>query len=259
MSRRPTAGRSNATPSASNSASPIRPGLDLGPEQHDRDLGGRRAQLVGQVGVRVHQVAGEHDLGRAVGQDVAHLRRLEARVDRDDGGAREGGPEQRGQALRRVRHQHGHAVARRDAERGEAARDALRALGQAAVAPALAREDDGVALRVGGGRSQEGVAERDRHVGNLPFVWYGCHMSLSTPLSERIGIEHPFMQAGMGGIGPITLAHLAAAISEAGALGTLAQPALVLEEGGRRAGRASRSRSPRSSSRCAPASASRSR
>ena len=57
-------------------------------------------------------------------------------------------------------------------------------------------------------------------------------MSLSTPLSERIGIEHPFMQAGMGGIGPITLAHLAAAISEAGALGTLAQPALVLEEGG---------------------------
>ena len=57
-------------------------------------------------------------------------------------------------------------------------------------------------------------------------------MPLSTPLSERIGIEHPFMQAGMGGIGPITLARLAAAISEAGALGTLAQPALVLEEGG---------------------------
>src|SRR2546423_5855550 len=40
------------------------------------------------------------------------------------------------------------------------------------------------------------------------------------------------MQAGMGGIGPITLARLAAAISEAGALGTLAQPALVLEEPG---------------------------
>jgi NAD(P)H-dependent flavin oxidoreductase YrpB (nitropropane dioxygenase family) len=57
-------------------------------------------------------------------------------------------------------------------------------------------------------------------------------MPLTTPLSERIGIEHPFMQAGMGGIGPITLAHLAAAISDAGALGTLAQPALVLEEGG---------------------------
>lgn len=56
-------------------------------------------------------------------------------------------------------------------------------------------------------------------------------MALSTPLSERIGIEHPFMQAGMGGIGPITLARLAAAISEAGALGTIAQPALVLEEG----------------------------
>src|SRR5580693_9491437 len=56
-------------------------------------------------------------------------------------------------------------------------------------------------------------------------------MPLSTPLSETIGIEHPFMQSGMGGIGPITLARLAAAISEAGALGTLAQPALVLEHG----------------------------
>jgi enoyl-[acyl-carrier protein] reductase II len=55
---------------------------------------------------------------------------------------------------------------------------------------------------------------------------------LSTPLSERIGIDIPFMQAGMGGIGPITLARLAAAISNAGALGTLAQPALVLEEPG---------------------------
>ncbi len=57
-------------------------------------------------------------------------------------------------------------------------------------------------------------------------------MPVTTPLAERIGIQHPFMQSGMGGIGPITLARLAAAISEAGALGTLAQPALVLEEGG---------------------------
>src|ERR1700722_12991179 len=56
-------------------------------------------------------------------------------------------------------------------------------------------------------------------------------MPLSTPLSETSGIEHPFMQSGMGGIGPITLARLAAEISNAGALGTLAQPALVLEEG----------------------------
>ena len=56
-------------------------------------------------------------------------------------------------------------------------------------------------------------------------------MPLRTPLSETIGIEHPFMQSGMGGIGPITLARLAAEISNAGALGTLAQPALVLEEG----------------------------
>ncbi|MBB5160019.1 NAD(P)H-dependent flavin oxidoreductase [Saccharopolyspora phatthalungensis] len=57
-------------------------------------------------------------------------------------------------------------------------------------------------------------------------------MALSTPLSERIGIELPFMQSGMGGIGPITLARLAAAISNAGALGTLAHPAIVLEEPG---------------------------
>jgi NAD(P)H-dependent flavin oxidoreductase YrpB (nitropropane dioxygenase family) len=58
-------------------------------------------------------------------------------------------------------------------------------------------------------------------------------MTLRTPLSERIGIEHPFMQAGMGGIGPMTLAPLAAAISNAGALGTLAHPALLLEDPGR--------------------------
>jgi NAD(P)H-dependent flavin oxidoreductase YrpB (nitropropane dioxygenase family) len=52
---------------------------------------------------------------------------------------------------------------------------------------------------------------------------------LTTDLTERIGVTHPIMQAGMGGIGPITLAPLAAAISEAGALGTLAHPALLLE------------------------------
>ena len=57
-------------------------------------------------------------------------------------------------------------------------------------------------------------------------------MAIRTPLADTIGIEIPFMQAGMGGIGPITLARLAAAISEAGALGTIAQPALVLEEPG---------------------------
>lgn len=57
-------------------------------------------------------------------------------------------------------------------------------------------------------------------------------MSLRTPLSARIGIEHPFMQSGMGGIGSITLARLAAAISEAGALGTIAHPAIVLEQPG---------------------------
>lgn len=57
-------------------------------------------------------------------------------------------------------------------------------------------------------------------------------MALRTPLSERIGIEHPIMCAGMGGIGPITLGRLAAAISEAGALGTIAHPALALEDPG---------------------------
>src|SRR5262249_50247386 len=60
----------------------------------------------------------------------------------------------------------------------------------------------------------------------------GRVMSLRTPLSARIGIEHPFMQSGMGGIGSITLARLAAAISEAGALGTIEHPAIVLEQPG---------------------------
>lgn len=57
-------------------------------------------------------------------------------------------------------------------------------------------------------------------------------MPISSPLADRIGIRYPFMQSGMGGIGPITLARLAAAISEAGALGTIAHPAIVLERPG---------------------------
>lgn len=52
---------------------------------------------------------------------------------------------------------------------------------------------------------------------------------LTTDLAQRIGVDHPIMQAGMGGIGSITLASLAAAISDAGALGTVAHPALLLE------------------------------
>jgi NAD(P)H-dependent flavin oxidoreductase YrpB (nitropropane dioxygenase family) len=56
---------------------------------------------------------------------------------------------------------------------------------------------------------------------------------LTTKLCRRIGIEYPIMQAGMGGIGSITLASLAAAISEAGALGTVAHPALLLEMKGK--------------------------
>jgi enoyl-[acyl-carrier protein] reductase II len=57
-------------------------------------------------------------------------------------------------------------------------------------------------------------------------------VALRTELCERIGIEHPIMQSGMGGIGPMTLAPLAAAISQAGGLGTLAHPALLLEAPG---------------------------
>ena len=53
---------------------------------------------------------------------------------------------------------------------------------------------------------------------------------LQTDLSRRLGIRHPIMQSGMGGIGDFTLAKLAAAVTEAGALGTLAPPALLLEK-----------------------------
>ena len=52
---------------------------------------------------------------------------------------------------------------------------------------------------------------------------------LSTPLSRRLGLRVPIMQAGMGGIGAITLARLAAAITNAGAMGTIAHPVLFLE------------------------------
>jgi NAD(P)H-dependent flavin oxidoreductase YrpB (nitropropane dioxygenase family) len=52
---------------------------------------------------------------------------------------------------------------------------------------------------------------------------------IETPLSRRLGIRVPVMQAGMGGIGQITLARLAAAVSNAGALGTIAHPVLFLE------------------------------
>ena len=52
---------------------------------------------------------------------------------------------------------------------------------------------------------------------------------LQTELSKRLGIRYPIMQSGMGGIGDFTLARLAAAITNAGGLGTLAHPALLLE------------------------------
>jgi NAD(P)H-dependent flavin oxidoreductase YrpB (nitropropane dioxygenase family) len=53
---------------------------------------------------------------------------------------------------------------------------------------------------------------------------------LQTDLSKRLGIRYPIMQSGMGGIGDFTLAPLAAAITNAGGLGTLAHPALLLED-----------------------------
>ena len=56
---------------------------------------------------------------------------------------------------------------------------------------------------------------------------------ITTELTERVGVDHPIMQAGMGGIGPMTLAPLAAAISNAGGLGTLAHPSLLLEDPGK--------------------------
>src|SRR5262249_1120581 len=78
------------------------------------------------------------------------------------------------------------------------------------------------------------VGHEDQEVpaarGSVARAGVGGDRLISTPLSERIGIEIPLMQAGMGGIGQMTLARLAAAIPNAGALGTLAQPALVLEE-----------------------------
>ncbi len=41
---------------------------------------------------------------------------------------------------------------------------------------------------------------------------------LNTPICERLGIEHPVFQAGMGWV---ALAQLAAAVSEAGGLGVI--------------------------------------
>lgn len=62
--------------------------------------------------------------------------------------------------------------------------------------------------------------------GFAPSITYAM---IVTPLSKRLGIRVPVMQAGMGGIGSITLARLAAAITNAGAIGTIAHPALFLE------------------------------
>src|SRR5678816_3215688 len=46
----------------------------------------------------------------------------------------------------------------------------------------------------------------------------GAHARLRTPLCERLGIEHPVMLAGMGGV---SMAPLVAAVSNAGGLGIM--------------------------------------
>jgi enoyl-[acyl-carrier protein] reductase II len=46
----------------------------------------------------------------------------------------------------------------------------------------------------------------------------GAHARLRTPLCERLGIEHPIMLAGMGGV---SMAPLVAAVSNAGGLGIM--------------------------------------
>ncbi|MGE4060685.1 MAG: nitronate monooxygenase, partial [Sphingomonadales bacterium] len=43
-------------------------------------------------------------------------------------------------------------------------------------------------------------------------------MSLKTPICDILGIEHPVMLAGMGGV---SYAELCAAVSEAGGFGSL--------------------------------------
>ena len=52
-------------------------------------------------------------------------------------------------------------------------------------------------------------------------------MSLRTPLTELVGIEHPVVQTGMGWVAG---ARLVAATANAGGLGILASATMTLEE-----------------------------
>lgn len=53
-------------------------------------------------------------------------------------------------------------------------------------------------------------------------------MSLSTRFCELVGIEHPVVQEGLG---PYRLVHLAAAVSNAGGLGTVSMPGMTDPDG----------------------------
>lgn len=55
-------------------------------------------------------------------------------------------------------------------------------------------------------------------------------MSLSTRFTDLLGIEHPVVQEGLG---PYRLVHLAAAVSNAGGLGTVSMPGMTDPDGAR--------------------------
>ena len=50
--------------------------------------------------------------------------------------------------------------------------------------------------------------------------------ALATRFTELVGIEHPIVQEGMG---PFKTARLAAAVSEAGGLGTVSMPGMTAD------------------------------
>lgn len=53
---------------------------------------------------------------------------------------------------------------------------------------------------------------------------------MRTELSARLGLRHPIMQSGMGVVGELTQAPLAAAVTNAGGLGQIAHPSLFFED-----------------------------
>lgn len=63
-------------------------------------------------------------------------------------------------------------------------------------------------------------------------MWRGRRREtrMQTELSERLGIRHPIMQSGMGTVGELNQAPLAAALTNAGGLGQIAHPSLFFED-----------------------------